>query len=131
MKIIHSALLAGLLLAAGAASAQMVSNASLEKATINTGETAKLKVDFDVTAGVNCGLRVHWGDGSVDNFKINQAKDVPLHASHAYKKAGKFTVKVEPKTQGFSMKCGGANREVPLVVKAPAAAPAKKPAKAS
>jgi hypothetical protein len=129
MKIHRPFVLAGLVLVAGAASAQLVSGAALERPSINAGETAKLTVDFDVPSGTNCGLRVHWGDGSADNFKINQTKDVPLVATHAYAKPGKFTVKVEPKTQGMTMKCGGANREVALNVQAPAQA--EPPAKAA
>jgi hypothetical protein len=143
MKMHRPVTLAGLILACGAASAQLVSGAALERPTINAGETAKLTVNFEVPSGTNCGLRVHWGDGSADNFKINQTKDVPLVAAHAYAKPGAFTVKVEPKTQGMmTPKCGGDNRQVALNVKAPAkaevtktepakAAPAKVPAKAA
>jgi hypothetical protein len=127
-RIVLSALL---LSAAGMASAQLLSSAAVERASINAGETARLTVQFEVTAGVNCGLRVHWGDGKEDNFKINQAKDVPLVTTHAYAKPGKYTVKVEPKTQGMTtMKCGGRNQEVALTVNAPAAAKAA-PAKAA
>jgi hypothetical protein len=143
MKMHRPVALAGLILACGAASAQLVSGAALERATINAGETAKLTVNFEVPSGTNCGLRVHWGDGSADNFKINQTKDVPLVAAHAYAKPGAFTVKVEPKGQGMmTPKCGGDNRQVALNVKAPAkaevnktepvkAAPVKVPAKAA
>jgi hypothetical protein len=141
MKMHRPVALAGLILACSAASAQLVSGAALERPTINAGETAKLTVNFEVPSGTNCGLRVHWGDGSADNFKINQTKDVPLVAGHAYAKPGAFTVKVEPKGQGMmTPKCGGNNRQVALNVKAPAkaeatktepvkAAPAKAPAK--
>jgi hypothetical protein len=132
MRTIRPALAAALLLAAGAASAQLLSSAALDRPSINTGETARLTVQFDVPSGINCGIRVHWGDGSEDNFKVNQAKDVPLVASHAYAKPGSYTVKVEPKTQGMTtMKCGGRNQEVALAVKAPAVAATAAPAKAA
>lgn len=119
---------------AATASAQLLSSASLERSTIKAGEAAKLTAQLEVTAGTNCGLRVHWGDGSTQDFKINQAKDVPLVASHTYAKAGKYTVKVEPKSQGMTMmKCGGRNQEAALTVTAatPAKAAAKPKAKAS
>ena len=117
---------------AGAASAQLLSSAALERASIKPGEAAKLTAQFDVLSGTNCGVRVHWGDGSSENFKINQAKDVPLVASHTYAKAGSYTVKVEPKTQGMTMpRCGGSNQEVALTVGGTAAkAPARAASKA-
>jgi hypothetical protein len=126
--------LAALALAAGAASAQMLSSAGLDRNTIKAGEKVTLTAQLDVTSGTNCGLRVHWGDGAQQDFKINQAKDVPLVASHAYAKAGSYKVKVEPKTQGMTtMKCGGRNQEAALTVTAAAAAKpvAKAPAKAA
>lgn len=116
----------GGLVLAGAASAQLLSSAALERATIKTGEAARLTAQFDVLSGTNCGVRVHWGDGSTQDFKINQAKDVPLVASHAYAKAGSYTVKVEPKTMGMTMpRCGGSNQEVALTVGGAAAKKAK------
>ena len=129
---------AGTIAFAATASAQLLSSASLERSTIKAGEAAKLTAQLDVTAGTNCGLRVHWGDGSTQDFKINQTKDVPLVASHTYAKAGSYTVKVEPKSQGMTMKCGGRNQETALTVTAatpakaaPAKAAAKPKAKAS
>lgn len=120
------ALAACALALAGAASAQTLSSAALERTSIKPGEAARLTAQFEVFSGTNCGVRVHWGDGSADNFKINQAKDVPLVASHAYTKAGRYTVKVEPKTQGMTMpRCGGENKEVALTVGGAAQAKAK------
>lgn len=114
---------------AATASAQLLSSASLERSTIKAGEAAKLTAQLEVTAGTNCGLRVHWGDGSTQDFKINQAKDVPLVASHTYAKPGSYTVKVEPKSQGMTMmKCGGRNQETALTVTAAATAKAAKAA---
>jgi hypothetical protein len=125
---------AGTIAFAATASAQLLSSASLERSTIKAGEAAKLTAQLEVTSGTNCGLRVHWGDGSTQDFKINQAKDVPLVASHTYAKPGSYTVKVEPKSQGMTMmKCGGRNQETALTVTAatPAKAAAKPKAKAS
>lgn len=130
---------AGTIAFAATASAQLLSSASLERSTIKAGEAARLTAQLEVTSGTNCGLRVHWGDGSTQDFKINQAKDVPLVASHTYAKPGSYTVKVEPKSQGMTMmKCGGRNQETALTVTAatpakaaPAKAAAKPKAKAS
>ena len=118
--------IAALAFAAGTASAQMLSGASLDRGTIKAGEKVTLTAQLEVMSGTNCGLRVHWGDGAQQDFKINQAKDVPLVATHTYAKAGSYKVKVEPKTQGMTtMKCGGKNQEAALTVTA--AAPAAKP----
>lgn len=109
-----------------AAGAQLVSDIKLERAEIKAGESAKITVGFDVPSGINCGMRVHFGDGATEDFKINQAKDVPLVVSHAYPNAGTYQVKAEPKTVGFFMKCGGGNRTATLKVVAPPPAAAPK-----
>lgn len=125
MTVRHIAI-AALALSSGFASAQMLSGASLDRSTIKAGDKVTLTAQLDVMSGTNCGLRVHWGDGAQQDFKINQAKDVPLVATHTYAKAGSYKVKVEPKTQGMTtMKCGGKNQEAALTVTA--AAPAAKP----
>lgn len=102
-----------------AAHAQFVSGIKVEPAEIKTGESAKITVSFDVQGGINCGLRVHFGDGSTQDFKINQNKDIPLVTSHVYGRSGKLTVKAEPKTVDMTFKCGGKNQETALNVLAP------------
>jgi hypothetical protein len=119
--ILRPLLAASILLAAGTASAQLVASAAFDAAPVQAGQAAKLTVQFDVMSGTNCGVRVHWGDGATSDFKINQAKDIPLVTTHTYAKAGSYAVKVEPKTVGTTMKCGGRNQDLTLAV---AAAPA-------
>jgi hypothetical protein len=103
-----------------AASAQIVSGIKVEPAEIKAGESAKITVAFDVTGGVNCGLRLHFGDGATEDYKINQTKDVPLVVTRSYPKAGSYEVKAEPKTVGMRMKCGGSNQTATLKVVEPA-----------
>ena len=99
--------------------AQFLSGIKVEPAEIKAGESAKITVGFDVQTSINCGLRVHFGDGATQDFKINQQKDIPLVTTHAYAKAGKLTVKAEPKTVGTTAKCVGKNQETLLSVVAP------------
>jgi hypothetical protein len=117
------------------ASAQLVSSIAVQPAPVKAGELATITVQFDVVAGTNCGLRLHWGDGSSGDYKINQAKDIPLVVQHSWDKPGSYVVKAEGKSQGMTVKCGGRNQETTLVVSAPpaavpaaAAAPAPAPA---
>jgi hypothetical protein len=122
-------LAASILLAAGTASAQLVASAAFEAPAVQAGQAAKLTVQFDVLGGTNCGLRVHWGDGATSDFKINQAKDIPLVTTHTYAAAGSYKVKVEPKGVGSTLKCGGRNQDLVLAVApAPAAARPAAPA---
>ena len=103
-----------------AASAQILSGVKVEPAEIRAGETVKITVGFDVTGGINCGLRIHFGDDATEDYKINQAKDVPLVVSRTYGKPGSYEVKAEPKTVGMRMKCGGQNQTAMLKVAEPA-----------
>jgi hypothetical protein len=118
-----------------AANAQTVSSIKLEPAAIKAGESVTATVGFEVESGINCGLRMHWGDGSTQDFKINQQKDVPLVVTRAYANAGRYEIKAEPKTQGFLPKCLGKNQVALLEVAAPpapvAAPGAAKPAAAA
>ncbi len=115
------------------ASAQLVSSIAVQPATAKAGEPVTVTVQFDIVAGTNCGLRLHWGDGTSGDYKINQAKDVPLVVRHSWAQAGSYVVKAEGKSQGMTVKCGGRNQETTLVVSAPpapVAAPAPTPAPA-
>jgi hypothetical protein len=120
-KLLCSALLATGLVFTGLSQAQLVSGMTLASPQAKVGEPVKATVNFDVPNGLNCGMHVHWGDGTSDTFKINQEKDVPLQATHSYAKPGSYKIKAEPKRVGTSLKCGGDNQEATVVVAAPAA----------
>jgi hypothetical protein len=127
-------LLAALLACAAlAAQAQTLTGATMAPAEIKAGEKSTLTASFDVKdKAVNCNVRVNFGDGTPEvNYKLNQAKDVPLIADHTYAKAGSYTIKVEPRTKLPMLKCTGTDQSVVLKVVAPvaaAAAPAAAPA---
>ena len=106
----------------GAAQGQTLAALKIEPASVQVGETVKITVDFSDAATPNCNLRLHFGDGTNRDFKINQAKDLPLVATHTYAKAGSYTLKAEGKTALPLLKCVGANQGATLVVAAPAAA---------
>jgi hypothetical protein len=114
---------------AGVSHAQLVSGVSVQPAQVTAGGSVKATVNFDVMSGTNCGLRVQWGDGTTGDFKINQAKDVPLVASHTYANPGSYRVVAEPKTQGMTVpRCGGRNQETTVTVVAAAPAVSAGPA---
>jgi hypothetical protein len=113
--------------AAIAAHAQTLMSAKVEPATAQPGQAVTLTAELGNADNPNCGMRLHWGDGQTQDLKINQAKDVPIVARHSYAKAGNYTVMVEPKTQGFALKCLGANQRVAVQVVAPVAAKAAAP----
>lgn len=111
-----------------AASAQLVSSVKVEPAQLKAGESAKITVGFDVSGGINCGLRMHYGDGTTQDFKINQKKDVPLVLDRAFAKGGDYEIRAEGKTMGLLAKCGGRTQSTMVKVAAPAPAPAPAPA---
>jgi len=134
MKIRRFAFAVALALPA-AAWAQFIANVTVEPAQLKPGETAKITVNFDLAGSkaANCGLRLHYGDGTTQDFKINQTKDVPLVTTRSWSAPGDFRVMAEGKAQGALMAgCGGKNQEFFVKVAAPPAAakPAAKPATA-
>lgn len=112
---------------AAPAVAQTISGLKVEPAQPRAGEPVRVTVTFDNAESPNCNLRLHFGDGTNRDHKVNQAKDVPLVRSHTYAKAGEYTVKAEGKTALPMLKCPGANQTalvrvtaaVPVVAKAP------------
>lgn len=106
-------------LIAAAAQAQTLLDAKVEPARAQPGQSVKLTANFGNADNPNCGVRVNWGDGQTQYVKINQTKDVPLVAQHSYAKPGSYTVMVEPKTQGISLKCVGTSQQAALTVVAP------------
>lgn len=119
------------LLAAGLAQAQTLKSVKVEPAAAKVGEPVAVTAELDVSAGLNCGLRLHFGDGSTADAKINQQKDASYRVEHRYAKPGSYTVKAEPKTMLPVGKCLGKNQEAQVVVAAAMAAPAATPAAAS
>ena len=130
-----------LALVGAAALAQRLDSVSVTPANAKPGEAVNITARFDLSGGLNCAARVHFGDGQTKDIKINQEKDANYALSYSYAKAGTYTVKVEPKTALPTLKCLGANQEAKVTVMAPpppppppvAAAPAAvaTPAKAS
>ena len=123
-------LAAAMVLGLSVAQAQTLSGIKLEPASAKVGEPVKITGTFDNADNPNCNVRVHFGDGQTQDFKINQLKDVPLVTSRSYAKAGEYKLMIEPKTALPTLKCVGKNQTASLVVTAPAptvaaAAPAK------
>ena len=115
--------LAALCLAATlGAQAQTLAGLQIEPASVRVGEPVRITGRFDNAENPNCNVRLHFGDGQTQDFKINQAKDVPLVASRSYAAPGQYKVMLEPKTALPTFKCVGPNQTAMLTVVA--AAPA-------
>jgi PKD domain len=104
------------------AGAQTFSGVKVEPATAKVGEPVKITGTFDSAGNPNCNLRVEFGDGKNQNFKINQEKDVPLVTTHTYTKPGSYKVQILPRTALPMLKCKGGDQTAMLTVEAPAKA---------
>jgi hypothetical protein len=104
------------------AGAQTITNVTVEPAAAKVGEPVKITVNFDQADAIACNVRVYFGDGGKQDYKINQDKDVPKIVSHTYTKAGNFTVKAEGKTALPLPKCSGVTRSAVVKVAALVAA---------
>lgn len=126
MKTIAIALLGLAGLVALNTQAQTLKAVTVQPAAAKVGEPVTATAELDVSAGLNCGLRIHWGDGATEDVKINQQKDAALARTHSYAKPGNYTVKAEPKTMLPVAKCLGKNQlaQVSVAAAAPVAAAA-------
>ncbi|MEO5770783.1 MAG: hypothetical protein ABIQ29_01810 [Burkholderiaceae bacterium] len=105
------------------AQAQTLSGIQLEPVTVKVGEPVRITGRFDNAENPNCHVRLHFGDGQTQDFKINQAKDVPLVASRSFAAPGQYKVMLEPKTALPMFKCVGPNQTAMLTVVAAAPVP--------
>jgi hypothetical protein len=106
----------------GTAQAQKIEGFKAEPAKAEVGQPVKATTAFEQTGpGINCVVRLHWGDGASEDIKINQEKDMPLVKEHAYAKPGKFELMVEGKG---AAKCMGKDQKATVEITA-------KPAKAA
>jgi hypothetical protein len=112
------ALATAALLSSGVA-AQTLSGIKLEPASAKVGEPVKITGTFENADNPNCNVRLHFGDGQTQDFKINQLKDVPLVATRRYDKPGQYSVMIEPKTAMPMLKCVGKNQTAVVTVAAP------------
>jgi uncharacterized protein involved in outer membrane biogenesis len=123
MKIRNACIVAAAL-CAGTALAQTLSGLKLEPALAKVGQAVKITATFDNADNPNCNVRLHFGDGQTQDFKINQAKDVPLVTTRTYAKPGSYQLMAEGKTALPTLKCVGKNQVAILKVEAEAPAAA-------
>ena len=111
-----------------AAAAQTLSGIKIEPASVKVGEPVKITGTFENADNPNCNVRVNFGEGPTQNFKINQLKDVPLVTSHTYAKPGAYKVSIEPRTAMPMLKCVGKDQSATVTVVAAAPVAAAAPA---
>jgi hypothetical protein len=110
----------------------------VEPAEIKAGQTAKITISGTEGELVNCGVKLHFGDGTSQDFKLVNKGMLPIVVEHKYDKAGEVKVMAEPKKVTSHLKCGGQNQNamlkvvaLPAVAAAPAVAASKAPAVAT
>ena len=107
-----------------AAQAQELKAFSVHPLRVNPGVAVTLTARFDLSAGLNCAVRVHFGDGQTQDVQIKQKEDATYQLDHSYEQPGVYTVRVEPTTVLPSMKCLGDDQRVVITVLVPPPAPA-------
>ena len=119
-----------------ATAAQTIIGMTIEPPQATDGAPVKITVQAELKGEiVNCGLRLHFGDGQTQDFKIVNAAMLPLRVEHIYAKAGSYQVMAEPKRVTSHLKCVGENQRGTVAVAAASvmavAAPTTAPATAS
>jgi hypothetical protein len=111
---------------AHAQSGTTIESIKVEPAMIKAGETAKVTVTGTEGEIPNCGMRLHFGDGSTQDFKLTKKGMLPIVVEHKYEKEGDYKVMAEPKVITTHLKCIGKNQNAMIkvaAVQAPAPAP--------
>jgi hypothetical protein len=98
-----------------------IQGVKVEPAEIKAGQTAKITISGTEGDTVNCGVKLHFGDGTSQDFKLVNKGMLPLVVEHKYDKAGELKVLAEPKKVTSHFKCGGQNQTATLKVVAPPA----------
>ena len=121
------------LLVALSAQAQTLTGLRVDTPAAMPGRPVAVTVVLDAADTINCGLRVDWGDGAGNDYKITGRDNIPLKASHAYARPGDYTVTAQPKRVTTHLGCVGGKQSAMVKVQAPAVAakPAPAPAAAS
>ncbi|KPF68162.1 hypothetical protein IP84_10445 [beta proteobacterium AAP99] len=109
-RSLAAALSGGLLLATSAASAQTLTSLRLEPGSATVGQEVRITAQLDVadkSGGINCGLRIVYGDGKSVDLRISKDTDIPAVVRYTFTRPGTFTVSAEPKVVGISLPCSG------------------------
>ena len=122
MKNIRLLTAAAIVIASAPLAAQTLQSVKVDPATAEPGKPVTITAAFDINNGLNCNVRINFGDGTSQDQKINQEKDANLAVQHSYAKAGSYTIKIKPKTKLPALKCLGKNQEAVVKVVAPAPA---------
>ncbi len=118
--------LAAMLVAAPLAFAAQggIGTIAVEPGTVKAGQEVKITINAEGETPTFCGLGIEYGDGTTDEFKIDQSnKQFPVTVSKRYAKAGSYTVKASGKKVTTHLPCMG-KAEAKVTVEAAAAAPA-------
>jgi hypothetical protein len=117
-----------------ASASTFIQSIKVEPAEIKAGQTAKITISGTEGETVFCGVKLHFGDGTSQDFKLVNKGMLPIVVEHKYEKAGELKVMAEPKKVTSHLKCGGQNQTAVLkviaaapVVAAPAVAPLAAP----
>jgi hypothetical protein len=117
-----------------AQSGTVIEAIKVEPAMIKAGETVKVTVTGTEGEIPNCGMKLHFGDGVTQDFKLTKKGMLPLVVEYKYEKAGDFKVMAEPKMVTSHLKCIGKNQNAVVKVAAlpaPVAAPVPAPVAAA
>lgn len=96
--------------------------------TARAGDSVQITVKASKEGTSACGLVVNFGDGAVQQLKVNvDNMKLPLSVSHAYSKPGKYSIKVSGKKITTHHSCKGGASATIAVSRANKTAKAAKP----
>jgi predicted thioesterase len=125
-RFLAAALAGGVLLAATGVSAQTLTSLRLEPGSATVGQEVRITAQLEVPekSGINCGLRIVYGDGKSVDLRISKESDIPAVVRYTFTRPGTFTVSAEPKIVGITLPCSGKTQKQVINVSEAKAAPA-------
>jgi hypothetical protein len=109
-RSLAAALAGGVLLAATGVSAQTLTSLRLEPGSATVGQEIRITAQLETAdkgGGINCGLRIVYGDGKSVDLRISKESDIPAVVRYTFTRPGTFTVSAEPKIVGITLPCSG------------------------
>jgi hypothetical protein len=98
------------------AAAQRIESLTLAAPAPKAGAPVLITAHFDISGGLNCNVRLSFGDGNSTEFKVNQTKDQHYEVRYVFAKPGSYTLRLEGRNALPVLRCLGDAVTLPVTV---------------
>jgi hypothetical protein len=105
------------------AHAQLIGGITATPSVVKVGEKVTVTATIDVGTSNYCGFIVFYGDGTAEENYSDQSRVGPFVSTHAYNKAGEYTISLGGRHVQSRPNCGGPDKFATVKVEAAAPQP--------